>query len=201
MNLKVDQERLTHLKVDRDKSGRVSRLPSSASRFTSDFSHPGLQLREQIAADRTKLSQKEAEAEKLQEEVKELTRANQQFYEKATTFTAIFEKAQSLTNQKQMYENNQQSLKRTIKLLKGRGCPLVVFRQTFHADKSSAPHQNLMKSWKNSCETSSETLPTSRKSKSRSSVRKSSEPRSCRASELDRGRRPVFWVRGRLTER
>jgi predicted double-glycine peptidase len=82
------------------------------------------------------LSQKEAEAEKLQEEVKELTRANQQFYEKATTFTAIFEKAQSLTNQKQMYENNQQSLKRTIKLLKGRGCLLGVFRKTPHANIS-----------------------------------------------------------------
>lgn len=109
-------------------------------------SHAGLQLREQIAADRTKLSQKEAEAEKLQEEVKELTRANQQFYEKATTFTAIFEKAQSLTNQKQMYENNQQSLKRTIKLLKGRGSPLVLFRQTSLANRSSGPHQNLMKS-------------------------------------------------------
>jgi hypothetical protein len=38
VNLKVDQERLTHLKVDRDKSGRVSCLPSSASTFTSNLS-------------------------------------------------------------------------------------------------------------------------------------------------------------------
>jgi chromosome segregation ATPase len=65
------------------------------------------------------LTAKESEADKLQDEVKELTRTNQQFYEKATTFNAIFEKASALQNEQKMYEGNQQSLKRTIKLLKG----------------------------------------------------------------------------------
>lgn len=95
-SLKVDQERLTHLKNDRDKATK---------------------LREFITEERKKLLSKENAAGCLEEEVKRLTRENQEFYKKATSFTAIFEKAQSLQNQKEMYEGNQQSLKRSIKLL------------------------------------------------------------------------------------
>jgi len=86
-------------------------------------------------ADRTKLTQKETESEKLAAEVKELTQANAQFYDTATRFTTIFENAQSLTNERDMYEGNQLSLKRTIKIMKGK---IAVLCLSHDADLDSA---------------------------------------------------------------
>ena len=128
-----------------------------------------------------------------------MTRTNQQFYEKATTFTAIFEKAQSLTNQKQMYEGNQQSLKRTIKLLKGERGSKIASPGTMKLISSRS--QILTRFSKSSSETLSETRRIFRKSRNRNNVQRSSEIRNCKDFELDNGQRPACWDPEELTER
>ncbi|KAJ9101852.1 hypothetical protein QFC21_003192 [Naganishia friedmannii] len=113
--LKVDGERLNFLKQDRDKADN---------------------LKKELDRHRTDLGRKETESERLTQRHDELTKANAEFYQSSTKFTEIFEKAQALSDKKEMYESNRNNLKRHIKtLMKESDADLRAMIQNFAKDK------------------------------------------------------------------
>ncbi|KAJ9113857.1 hypothetical protein QFC19_000050 [Naganishia cerealis] len=113
--LKVDGERLNFLKQDRDKADN---------------------LKKELDRHRTDLGRKEAESERLTQRHEELTKANADFYQSSTKFTEIFEKAQALSDKKDMYEQNRNNLKKHIKtVMKESEADLRSMMQNFAKDK------------------------------------------------------------------
>lgn len=79
-----------------------------------------IQLKKELDRHRTDLGRKETESERLEQRHEELTKANAEFYQSSTRFTEIFEKAQALSDKKEMYESNRNNLKKHIRtVLKG----------------------------------------------------------------------------------
>ncbi|KAJ9116892.1 hypothetical protein QFC22_004549 [Naganishia vaughanmartiniae] len=113
--LKVDGERLNFLKQDRDKADN---------------------LKKELERHRTDLGRKETESERLTQRHEELTKANAEFYQSSTKFTEIFEKAQALSDKKEMYESNRNNLKKHIKtLMTESDADLRSMMQNFTKDK------------------------------------------------------------------
>ncbi|ORY30598.1 hypothetical protein BCR39DRAFT_529095 [Naematelia encephala] len=87
--LKVDQERLKHLKSDKDKAQR---------------------LRKQLEDEIRQETDKQTEAERLKEEFESLKALNLQHYAEAAGFQSIFEKVENLKARKSMLENNRKHI-------------------------------------------------------------------------------------------
>lgn len=139
--LKIDNERLIFLTQDKNKAERVSLSLLPRRKFQLSwililiclFS---TQLKGEIDAQKKALAKKERESEELQEEVAELTKTNQDFYQKASKFTEIFDQVNNLEQQKKMQKENMEALQKHIQILKESDEELSAMEANFSKNNS-----------------------------------------------------------------
>ena len=111
--LKVDKERLLAYKTDRE---RAAKLESSIERLQKDIVNKG------------------AQAEQLDEVIREVTAHNKRFYELAVEHTRILSEVENLKIRKEEKERTVEDLRRTITEIPGTKQELIAKRDNFARD-------------------------------------------------------------------
>lgn len=96
MNLELirDKERLNAYQIDRDRATK---------------------LRAELDKDTIEIDLKQTEYDELDEQIVKINKQNKEFYQGATQYTEIINRAKTLETQAQMYEGNISSIKTAIK--------------------------------------------------------------------------------------
>ena len=109
-----DKERLNAYQIDRDRANKVSTLWLIGSAHHSDNC---TQLRNELEKDNAEIQLKQVEYDELEEQIVKLSKENKQFYQNATTYTEIKERAKTLKTQIELTADNIRSIEISIQLL------------------------------------------------------------------------------------
>jgi DNA repair protein RAD50 len=127
VEIKVDKEKLSALKTDRDRATKV-RPPLSSRSSKSPYEDPSEQLKKAIDELASSIDVKSAEHEQLEEQIAELVRANKTFFNQATKYQDIIGKAETLRERRKLVEDNLVQVRANLTELQGASSRLATGR-------------------------------------------------------------------------
>ena len=124
--LKVEKEKLNHLRLEKDRSETVSFPFSPFLSFCRVFCrklttslHLVSQIKVKLAKIETQIANQQQTADDTGERANDLSRVNVEFREKAGEFMAIFDKVKNLEHEISVWEEQIMSYEDSMTLLKG----------------------------------------------------------------------------------